>query len=232
MTGERDLSEQSAGRADLGDSRVRECADVVLDGWKIFRQVRRAHGEHGGFLSGPVEDCGQQLRGRVRQRGRIFLTTRHGSCPGKGRHDIHGHDDLPRQINRMQDGIGERDCDARIHINDGDVRHTPADFALQNASVFGMAVITENHEHSAGSRPDPLIQDQRILVGRRLAQRQELAVVADQGDGIVGDALAFRHIRRAADQPGDGGDVDQTLFLKSQRALRAQDFQNGSIQPL
>ena len=63
VTGERDLSEQSAGRADLGDGRVRECADVVLDRWKIFRQVRRAHGEHGGFFSGAVEDRAQELRG-------------------------------------------------------------------------------------------------------------------------------------------------------------------------
>src|SRR5437016_12712574 len=58
VTGERDLSEQSASRADLGDSRERECADVVLDGCKMFRQVRRAHGEQGCFLRGPAEDYG------------------------------------------------------------------------------------------------------------------------------------------------------------------------------
>ncbi len=59
---------------------------------------------------------------------------------------------------------------------------------------------------------------------------KQFAVVANQSDGIVGNALAGSSIFRFSNQSSNRIHIHQTILLESERSLGFQDFDNRSIE--
>src|SRR3974377_885649 len=60
-------------------------------------------------------------------------------------------------------------------------------------------------------------------------QRQNLFVVADEGDGLIGDPLRCLQTLRLGDYLVHGGEIDQASFVESDGSLGAQNLENRLV---
>ncbi len=91
-----------------------------------------------------------------------------------------------------------------IHINHVGIGHASLDGAFEGTARIGADILGEHQHHNAVAHFFHMLIRKSILNSSRLFQRQEFAVVTDQGDGVVGDLLAHSQVFGFADDFGKG----------------------------
>src|ERR1700733_15969159 len=92
-------------------------------------------------------------------------------------------------------------------------------FMFQHTAIVSSNVVAENnHEHGVKVVCSSSTYESSVLnrCPLPLSQRKQLAVVAHQCDGVVGDALTERNIRRNADQLRNRRHIHLSILVETE----------------
>jgi hypothetical protein len=110
------------------------------------------------------------------------------------------------------------------------VGNSRSEFPRERTPGFGPNVIREKHrDHLIASLLLGCIR-KAGLRGSLGFERQDLAIVANQGDRVIGDLLTESQILGCANQGCDGFQVNTAALLEAKRSLCFQNFEDGAVE--
>ena len=168
----------------------------------------------------------QQRAAGIVQGNRVGQTVRTFHCFSCGRHHVHRRNHGLCLVNRFQHVSGHGGGDPRVHINHIGIGHASLDGAFQNAARLGAHVFGKHNRHRAIAHFFHMLIRKPALNSSRLFQRQQFAVIADQGDGVVRNLLADGQVLRLAHDLRQRPDIHEAGLVETEGSLCLQQLEH------